>query len=273
MTRLAVSSMFFHEYPLADIFALAAGSGADTLEFWVETPHFWLNGLTVADITAALQDYPGFAPVALHAPVLDLNPCSINPGVADLSLSYVRTTMEIAREVGADTVTVHPGKRTAKREPSAYDYRRFENLVDLLREWSVGGSIRICIENMAPAVNALLTRPEEVRELLDREPWLYLTLDTAHALNGRADDLERFWETCRDRIANIHLSSAREGVMHLPVRGDPVPEQFLARLSGDRYGGLVTLEIEDLTFDAPMGMEEKMTFLSQELEYIREFLS
>jgi sugar phosphate isomerase/epimerase len=273
MTRLAVSSMFFHEYPLADIFALAAGSGADTLEFWVETPYFWLNGLSAADITAALREYPQFAAIALHAPVLDLNPCSINPGVADLSLSYVRTTMEIAREVGADRVTVHPGKRTAKREPSAYDFRRFELLVDLLREWSHAGSIRICIENMAPAVNTLLSRPEEVRELLDREPWLHLTLDTAHALYGRADDLWRFWETCRERIANIHLSGTREGVMHLPVRGDPCIGRFLTGIADDGYGGLVTLEIEDLNFGQPLGMEEKMTLLSQELGYIREFLS
>jgi len=272
MVRLAVSSMFFHEYPVRDIFSLVAGSKADTLEFWIETPYFWLNGLSVEDLTAGLQEYPAYVPIALHAPVLDLNPCSINPGVADLSLAYVKKTLEIAGKVDAGIVTVHPGKRTAKREPSRYDFQRFELLIDLLREYSRTSRVRICMENMAPAVNSLLARPEDVRELLDREQWLWLTLDTAHALAGSARDLGMYWETCSDRIANIHLSGTDNGVQHLPVAGDTVLEQFLSRIGAQGYAGLITLEIEDLNLSHPLGMEEKMTFLSHEIDFIREFL-
>jgi len=272
MARVAVSSMFFHEYPIADILPLVEGSGSDTLEFWIETPYFWLRGLPVQDLVTVLGEYPAFGPIALHAPVLDLNPCSINPQVANLTLAYVKKTMEIAEKVDAGTVTVHPGKRTAKREPSQYDFQRFELLIDLLREYARTSRARICIENMAPAINSLLSRPDEVEELLDRESWLWFTLDTAHALAGSEQDLERYREVAQDRIANIHLSGTRDGILHLPVQDDPVLAQFLSCIADDGYDGIVTLEIEDMNLSHPLGMEEKMTFLSHEIDYIRTFL-
>ncbi|MDD1674156.1 MAG: sugar phosphate isomerase/epimerase [Methanomicrobiales archaeon] len=271
MARVAVSSMFFHEYPLADILPLVEGSGSDTLEFWIETPYFWLNGLPVQDLAMALREFPALCPIALHAPVLDLNPCSINPQVADLTLAYVKKTMEIAVQVGAGTVTVHPGKRTAHREPSRYDFQRFDLLMDLLRDYSRTCRARICIENMPPAINSLLSRPSDVRELLDREPWLWLTLDTAHALAGSERDLEMYWEDAGNRIANIHLSGTRDGIQHLPVTGDAVLARFLSRIGAQGYEGLVTLEIEDMNLSHTLGMEEKMTFLSQEIGFIRQF--
>jgi sugar phosphate isomerase/epimerase len=167
---------------------------------------------------------------------------------------------------------VHPGKRTAKREPSRYDFQRFELLIDLLRDSSTKGRLCTSIENMVPAINALLSRPEEVRELLDREPWLWFTLDTAHAMAGPEGDLAWYLEVCRDRIANIHLSCTRDGVTHLPLNRDPEMGQFLDMVAESGYAGLITLEIEDMNFSHTLGMEEKITFLSRELHFIRESL-
>jgi len=39
--------MFFHEYTVDEIFSFVSRSGLNALEFWLETPHFWLRDLPV----------------------------------------------------------------------------------------------------------------------------------------------------------------------------------------------------------------------------------
>jgi len=269
MVRIAVSTMFFHEYPLDEGFDAIGRAGIDSIEFWVETPHFWLNGHPVGELMARLVEHPGFSPVHVHAPILDLNPCSVNPRVAQASLSYAAEAIELAGRMGAVAVTVHTGRRTAKRPPGAPEYRRFERLVDILRENARRTEVRISIENMERGVNAILSRPEEVRELLDREPWLSFTLDISHAMAHSVDEVGRFIEACGDRLANVHLSRSEGGKTHLPLDGSPRGRDVLRALDRAGYGGPLTLEIEDRNFDHDLSLEEKVTLLSREASFIR----
>ena len=269
MVRIAVSTMFFHEYPLDEGFDAIERAGLDSIEFWVETPHYWLNGHPVGQLQACLGDHPGFAPVNIHAPILDLNPCSVNPRVAQASLAYAAEAIELAGRIGAGLVTVHPGRRTAKRPPSAPDYVRFERYVDLLREHAGKGGARISIENMERAVNSLLSRPGEMRELLDREAWLSFTLDVSHAMLHSLDEVLAFIDLCGDRLANVHLSRSEDGRTHLPLDGSPRARAVLRALGDTGYSGPLTLEIEDRNFDEDLSLEEKVGILSREAAFIR----
>ena len=93
MPVVAVSSMFFHEYACREIFSLVKAAGFDGMEFWIETPDFWLRGCPVDEITALRGGYPGEPCFTVHAPVLDLNPCSINPRVAAVSIDSAITSI------------------------------------------------------------------------------------------------------------------------------------------------------------------------------------
>ncbi|HUK92747.1 MAG TPA: sugar phosphate isomerase/epimerase family protein [Methanomicrobiales archaeon] len=269
MVRIAVSSMFFHEYPLDEAFDAVEDSGLDSLEFWVETPSFWLNGHPVPVLQACLGDHPDFSPVNIHTPILDLNPCSVNPRVAQATLAYAAEAIQLADRIGAGVVTVHPGRRTAKRPPSAPDYARFEHFLDLLRAGASGRRVKISMENMERAVNSLLSRPEEMRELLDREAWLSFTLDTSHAMAHSVGEVAGFIDLCSDRIANIHLSRSEDGKTHLPLDGSPRARAVLQALREAGYEGTLTLEIEDRNFDHDLSLEEKVGLLAREAEFIR----
>ncbi|HON81915.1 MAG TPA: sugar phosphate isomerase/epimerase family protein [Methanoregulaceae archaeon] len=273
MVRLAVSSMFFHEYPLGEIFDFVAEAGLDTLEFWIETPHFWLREQPVDELTNCMQAHPGFSPLVIHAPVLDLNPCSINPRVAEVSVRYTLAAVEMAELVGADVLTVHPGRRTAKRQPSAPDFRRFEYYIRSLRGAVQGKRVRIAIENMERKVNSLLCSPEMVREVLDREPWLWFTLDVSHALGQSVEEVFSYIDLCSDRLATVHLGNARGTTMHLPVSGSHRIAAVLHRLDDAGFSGTITLEIEDLNFDHDLSPEEKILFLREQAAYIRSLVS
>ncbi len=128
----------------------------------------------------------------------------------------------IAEQLGARILTLHPGRRTAKRPPGEADRIRFEHYLSALREVATRNSLKICMENMEPAVNSFLCTPERVRQLLDDEPWLFFTLDTSHALAKSDEEPIRYIELCHDRLANVHFSRKEGKTLHLPLDRSPL---------------------------------------------------
>ncbi|WP_236610416.1 sugar phosphate isomerase/epimerase family protein [Methanosphaerula palustris] len=263
--------MFFHESTLSEIFATVAASSLDTMEFWPETPSFWLYGMPMDLLDRCRSLYSSMDPMTVHVPILDLNPCSMNPKVAAASREYSAAAIRFADRIGAGVVTVHPGRRTAKRPPGPDEYTRFEVLIDLLREEANRSWVRVAIENMENKVNYLLCTPKAVRALLDREPWLYFTLDVSHAMGTSVESVLEYIELCSDRLVNVHLSRSENGVMHLPMQGHPDSQRVLEALAEQGYQGNLTLEIEDLRFDHTLSREEKVALLNEEERFIARF--
>jgi sugar phosphate isomerase/epimerase len=269
MVRVAVSSMFFHGYPLDEIFAYTEEVGFDGLEFWIETPHFWIRNCPIEELRRYCAAHLGLT-IDVHAPVLDLNPCSINPKVAEVSRQYAWEAMNLAEDLGAEVVTFHPGRRTVKRVPARQEYERFELFLDTLRSAAKGKRVRPSMENMEHSVNALISSPESMRELLDDEPWLQFTLDTSHALATSRKEVNRFIDLCGDRLSMVHLSRAENGRTHLPLSGGDQGEEILKALMDSGYQGPLSLEIEDRNFTHDLSLEERITLLMRDLAYVRE---
>ena len=59
MVSFSVASMFFHEYTTPEIFSFVSRSGLDGIEFWLETPHFWLRDMPVDEVVACRKRAPG----------------------------------------------------------------------------------------------------------------------------------------------------------------------------------------------------------------------
>lgn len=264
----AVSSMFFHEYSCDEIFSFVSAAGLHGLEFWPETPDFWLRHCPADEIFRCRKRYPNVGNITLHAPILDLNPCSINPEVASVSIEYAIRSIRLAELLGLDILTVHPGRRTAKRPPSHADFERFGRYIDALRSAADKSPVTIAMENMEPIINSLLCTPERVRELLDAEPWLMFTLDVSHALAGRPDDLSEYIRLCSDRLVNVHLSRAEGKRLHLPLDNRPEMAEVIGSLAGSGYDGPLTLEIDDLNFNHPLAAEEKVALLAADRAFI-----
>ena len=270
MVAYGVSSMFFHEYTPAEIFSFAGRAGLDGIEFWLETPHFWLRGLPVPEVVAALQDHPQISTLYVHTPVLDLNPCSINPDVAELSIRYAVSSVDIAEKLGAPVLTLHPGRRTAKRPPTHADLVRFDRYITALRERGVKSNLRLAMENMEPAVNSLICTPGRMREVLDTEPWLFFTLDTSHALAVSEEEALQYIELCSDRLVDVHLSRADGRRLHLPLDRNPALTRILAALADHHFHGGLMLEIDDLNFSRSLTADKKIAILSQDCAFMKE---
>ena len=270
MTAYGVSSMFFHEYTTQEIFSYVSKAGLDGIEYWLETPHFWLRDLPADEVIAAGKICPGITTLTVHTPVLDLNPCSINPDVAGISVEWAVRSLAMAQALGGGILTVHPGRRTAKRPPGDADRARFDHYLSALREAALKDTVTVAMENLEPAVNALICTPERMREVLDSEPWLKFTLDTSHALAASEETVMEYIDLCGDRLAHVHLSRAAGGRLHLPLDRSPLMARILASLRDHHYRGALILEIEDLNFPHPLSAEEKCTVLARDLAFMRE---
>ncbi len=270
MVSFSVASMFFHEYTVPEIFSFVSRTGLNAMEFWMETPHFWLRDLPADEVIACRKAHPELATLTVHSPILDLNPCSINPEVVDVSIGYTVRSLRIAEHLGATVLTVHPGRRTAKRPPSDADAVRFSHYLSVLREAARGSSVKIGMENMEPAVNSLLCTPDRMREVLDDEPWLFFTLDVAHALSRSEAEVIRYIELCHDRLINVHISRFDHGRAHFSLDRHPSMARVMECLKDHRYNRCLTLEIEDLNFDRPFSAEEKIEVLARDCTFMQE---
>ena len=271
--EISFSTMFFHDHPLDLIFEAVRKSGADTLEFWPETPDWWLKGLPMNVITDLVHNHSFPTPLSVHAPVLDLNPCSINPDVAEISITWIAFSIRLADTLGAAVCTIHPGRRTSKRPPTRTDYRRLNHMLNSIAPVAEELKIRVAIENMEPQVNALMSTPGEVTRLLDEWDWLSFTLDSCHVSGQGIETLQEFINISDGRIANVHLSGASGHTMHLPAYENSWAEQSLQVLSDSGYSGLITLEINDLSVDKPLSSDEKMRVLARDVAFVRSFLT
>ena len=270
MVSFSVASMFFHEYTVPDIFSFVSRSGLCAMEFWLETPDFWLRDLPTDEVNACRKIHPEFTQLTVHSPILDLNPCSINPEVADISVESAVRSLLIAGELGASVLTVHPGRRTAKRPPGDADFIRFDHYISVLREAARGCPAIIAMENMEPAVNSMLCTPDRMRQLLDEEPWLFFTLDVAHACSGSEAEALQYIELCHDRLVNVHISRFDHGKAHFPLDRHASMARVMACLRDHRYDGCLTLEIEDLNFDHPLSADEKIAVLARDCAFMQE---
>lgn len=270
MVLVAASTMFLHEMKLRDIFSLARRAGLDSLEFWLETPDFWLRGLPDSYLSSCIREYPDLVPLSVHAPVLDLNPCSINPDVAQVSVTWTKQAILFSNSIGATVCTIHPGRRTAHRPAGSADYSRLTHLLEEIESVSIGSSCMVAIENMEPKINALLCTPEQMTACLDTYPWLYCTIDICHTLvQGDSSVTKDFIDRCQGRIANIHLSRPGSSGLHQATANDPVIEDILWYIKDTGYNGLITSEINDLSAGISLEGSQKEDMLRDEAHFIK----
>ena len=104
MVFRACSSMNIPPWRSSRIFQKRALTGS---RYWLETPHFWLRDLPSEEVIACRRAHPEISTFSVHTPVLDLNPCSINPDVAEISVAYAVRSLEMAQALGAGILTVH----------------------------------------------------------------------------------------------------------------------------------------------------------------------
>jgi sugar phosphate isomerase/epimerase len=228
--KVALSTASVYPQGCADAFALAAELGYDGIEVMVWTDAVSQNPAALY----RLAEYHNVPILAVHAPTLLVTQrvWGREPW-AKLELSC-----ELAREVGATTVVVHPPFRWQREYAAAF--------VDGLAALSERTGVTLAVENMYP------WRARQ-REMLAYSPgwdpvelpYPDVTLDLSHAATAGQDGLA-LAQALGDRLAHLHLAdgsgSARDEHL-IPGRGGQPCGAVLGLLAERSWSGTVVVEV------------------------------
>ncbi|MCS7121461.1 MAG: sugar phosphate isomerase/epimerase [Archaeoglobaceae archaeon] len=261
--KIIFSSMFLYEYSTDMISKAAELAELDGVEFWPETPHFWID--RDERKLECLKDLY----IALHAPVLDLNPVSVNKKLCNLAIEENLYSISLASKLKAEIVTIHAGKRSARRPPVWADYLSLHRFLRILSKYSRIKNIKLSLENSEPSVNSLCKEPDDVYPFINSYN-IFFTFDIKHALLTRKVD--RFIEILFDKIVNVHVSYYDERNHHIePSKSKEVPK-ILETLSEYDYKGLITLELDDLGI-GNLNYSKKIEILKREAKFVSSFFT
>ena len=235
--RVGLATASVYPEGVAAAFATAARLGYDGVEVMV-----WTDPLTrEAGALRRLAEHHGVAVLAIHAPTLLLTQrvWGVEPwGKVDRSV-------ELAHDVGADTVVLHPPFRWQR------DYAR--GFADGIARREHDSGVRLAVENMYPWRTS---RTREIEAYLPHwdpvdQPYDHVTLDLSHTATAGSDALATV-ERLGARLAHLHLAdgSGSPRDEHLvPGRGSQPCGEVLERLATRGFDGHVVVEVTTRTGD------------------------
>ncbi|MDF1557301.1 MAG: sugar phosphate isomerase/epimerase [ANME-2 cluster archaeon] len=274
--RISCSSLFLWDYSIEDIIKILSEAGIDTIEFWAETPEFWEHrheqGVVerLKDTISVLSDR-----CTVHAPILDLNASSYNEHVCEATIKETLWAIDLAQELDASILTIHPGNRTVQRPPTPEDWARFFHYLTITTRYAVDASITLALENPTPRVQSMCHTPSQMGEVLKKHPDLMMTLDIPHAMQVDVDNARGFINELGSRIMNAHVGDVHNGTPHFPghIAQNPNITAVISKLHRSGYDGDMTIEIDDKLLAGHQSRSDKVSVLINEKKYLIQALS
>lgn len=233
-TPVALSTSSVYPETCAAAFGLAQRLGYDGVEVMV-----WNDPVTQeAGALTALVEHHGLPVVSIHAPTLLISQRVWGPD----PWVKVDRSLELAADVGAPTVVVHPPFRWQKEYAAGF----VEGIA--AREEETG--IAIAVENMYPWRTRRKENSRELEAYLPHwdpvpQPFDHVTLDLSHTATARSDAMAMA-RALGGRLRHVHLADGTGSVLdeHLvPGRGGQPCGELLEWLAGTGYDGSIVVEV------------------------------
>ncbi len=254
--KLALSGCSFGWLPFASLdraLADLADHGFSTFELTTAPPHVHSLAMDRAgriDLARRLDRF-GLRAVSTNPTFCDINLVSTNPDFRKLSEDQIARELELAAELGAETVVVIPGRLHALA-PAPNDRLRHDLIESLTRLLDRADAVGVTIALENSPYGYLRTGGElaDVADEVDHAR-LGIVYDVANALVVE-DPIEGL-ATVAHRLVLIHLSDTwRDRWTHTsPGRGDVDFEAFARALNGIGYTGHNVYELIDMEPPGP----------------------
>lgn len=208
---LYVSSTLMWAYPVEAAILIARQYGFCGMEVWAE--HVWFHQSSAHEIQQAAKRVG--MKLTLHAASWDLNLCSLNHGVRQQSIAEVKRSLALATEIGAKSVTIHPGRVTlTSKNRELHESIQLDSLNELAHEAQRQDRV-LSIEHIEPLPKELVVTAQDLNRL--RSSLAYptaATLDIAHV--PLTCSLVSFYREL-EAIDKIHVSDATATRLHVPL--------------------------------------------------------
>jgi sugar phosphate isomerase/epimerase len=180
----------------------AEADGFRMIEILCEGPYTWPRNALVLD-ASELEIFNSYdVEVFLHAPTIDLNPASMNPGIRNETLIQMKETIDMGIQIDAAAITTHPGliHRLEERVRDMGMRYSIETL-QAGNEYAQERGIKLCVENM-PNSYAYFCNSSLEHQYFSKKSGCSLTVDMGHA--NTTGDPESFLKM--QNISYYHVS-------------------------------------------------------------------
>ena len=258
--QVAISSLLFKSFNLAEVIDLARDRGISWVEVWTE--HFWRDD----DGRMFERLQKSGLNISVHGPTGDINITSSNDGIRNESLKQVLQAIEEAAKMAARVVTIHPGYLTGRQDqPDSILDLQIEAFTQIANRGKELG-ILIAMETMEKKAKEVVISPELANDIIDAVNMknFGITFDISHA--HTVMDVVEFIRTLR-RIVHIHISDTKAGKVHVQMGEGEIAFGPVLRALKEKYDG--ALVIEGWNPKDEIGMVDRSTsFLRRQLEAI-----
>jgi len=235
--KIAASGSTTRELPIPEAIALAADLGYHAFEVWVE--YLWDQDVPPARVgqAAAARELV----LSLHGPQRDLNITSTNAGIRTESRRQYLAALDVAAELGAPIVVLHPGAMSSTGDDPAAFWPLLEDFLYTAGERAARLGLRVGVEHMERRRLEYATTPELVIAMLRRlgHPALGLTLDLAHQFfNGDELRLDRVLP----HVIHVHVSGSTRDRVHVPLAEGIHPLRPALAALQQAFGGVAVIE-------------------------------
>jgi sugar phosphate isomerase/epimerase len=219
-----------------EILAAARDLGYDGVEMWAY--QLWWDG---TDATALGTQARAMGQVlTLHALSWDLNLSSRLDPIRTASLDATHQSVELARQLGAGLVVVHPGRITVPYDDAEGYWPHLVASLRAIADHAAASGLRVGVEHMEPRQGEYVITPDQANRLVrdvDRSN-LGTVLDVAHIPWGED---ESAFAARLEHVIHVHLSDADESRLHLPL-GQGARNLTALLESLRHYQGAIALE-------------------------------
>jgi sugar phosphate isomerase/epimerase len=258
MIRIGMSTSCVFPLPLEEAFRVARVTGFDGIEIMVTSNKPTQDAAKLSELARAYA----IPILSIHAPVL-------------LATQFVWGTSprrkleksaELARDVGATNVVVHPPFRWQKASA-----REFEDVVAATAKTY---RVEIAVENMFSwTINGRNIRAYSPSPYPTDLGVKSMTLDFSHAALAGRDSLD-FAFAMGKHLRHIHLADGVGGTLfdeHLvPGRGNEPVYEVLSYLASTGWNGSIVAEVNT---HGVRSLDERMAMLSETVEFARGALA
>lgn len=223
MDQLRIASTLCWAYKIEDVLQIASRFQIGGVEVWAD--HFWFYDSDPKQVNQIREE--SGQKLTMHASSWDLNICALNQGVREQSIGEIKKSILLAEQIGADNITLHPGKKTlVSLSQSMHMELLFEGLHDIV-SFAKGKGKTLSLELMEPIPKEFIVSPNIINRVTGVfQPDLQTTFDVAH-ISLTEDVYEQWLQTLY--VNKIHISDVSKHQLHIPLGDGILPTNTLLR--------------------------------------------
>jgi sugar phosphate isomerase/epimerase len=239
--------------PPEDYLNFAVEHGFSHMEIDLFAPQQWLSRFHSMRTRKLRQQLEALGLTSsFHAPY-PLNLADFIPEVRAAAVKYVERLLQVACELGAKWVTVHPGYGLGIPTLEWVRAKAMDNLkrsLDRLLPLAEQLQVPLALENINPVpkdseIVFLLDSAEELGRLLSEfpSPALKVCIDVGHA--EVSDGFSAFWSAAQNRCVALHVhdNDTRSDLHLVPGTGSINWQSVLSTLRDGGFDGTINVEL------------------------------